>query len=110
MIRHVETSNTSKTKDRLLNVKGKEMGISGEYRLEYMPLMIQNKNQVEFRIYLLLFFILCMFCTCILQCPGLGTCLYTQCVEKFIFYPDRFHFPLFLLFLIPVQIINLPIC
>ena len=51
MIRHVETSKTSKKKkDRLLNVKGKEMGISGEYRLEYMPLMIQKKNQVEFRI------------------------------------------------------------
>ena len=31
-------------KDRLLNVKGKEMGISGEYRLEYMPLMIQKKH------------------------------------------------------------------
>ena len=29
MIRHVETSKTSKKKDRLLNVKGKEMGISG---------------------------------------------------------------------------------
>ena len=37
-------------KDRLLNVKGNEMGISGEYRLEYMPLMIQEKKQVEFRI------------------------------------------------------------
>ena len=42
MIRHVETSKTSKKKDRLLNVKGKEMGISGEYRLEYMPLIQFN--------------------------------------------------------------------
>ena len=99
-------------------MKGKEMGISGEYRLEYMPLMIQKKTQVEFRIAMIgwarlsfiFFYFGCFVYTCILQCPGLGTCLCTQCVEKFIFYPDRFHFPLFLLLLIPVQIINLPIC
>ena len=79
MIRHVETSKTSKKKDRLLNVKGKEMGISGEYRLEYMPLMIQKKqtggisysNDRMGTFIIIIFFLLWMFCTCtcILQCP-----------------------------------------
>ena len=40
MIRHKDKQQ-QKT-DMLRNVKGKEMGISGVYRLEYMPLMIQN--------------------------------------------------------------------
>ena len=95
------------------------MGISSEYRLEYMPLMIQKKKQVEYRIAMIgwarlsLSFLLYFGCFVLVfySAHDLGRVyVHNDCVEKFIFYPDRFHFPLFLLLLIPVQIINLPIC
>ena len=45
-VRGLNRSATTAPKfNRSFNVKGKEMGISSEYRLEYMPLMIQKKKK-----------------------------------------------------------------
>ena len=48
-VRGLNSSATTAPKlNRSFNVKGKEMGISSEYCLEYMLLMIQKKTQVEY--------------------------------------------------------------